>query len=298
MRAAAVNPADTLIRAGDVRFYDNHPRPIVPGMDASGVVDEIGPDTKTDFVVGDHVMAIVFPPDPTGGAYAEYLVLPAHRVIRAPSGTTYAAAATFGMNGLTARHALDSLRLPKGSTVAVTGAAGAVGSFVVSLAKRDGYRVIADARPADEELVRSCGADMVVARGDDVADRILAAAPSGVDGVLDTALMGSVLLPAIRDGGSMIPFRAIGERGMSGPSPTTGYESRSPMCASITTSATSSKRFAHWPIAACSKPVSPRSSRPIRPRTRTGCSRRAGRGAVPSSNSDHALEPVGYATRD
>ena len=217
VRAAAVNPADTLIRAGDVRFYDNHPRPIVPGMDASGVVDEIGPDTKTDFVVGDHVMAIVFPPEPTGGAYAEYLVLPAHRVIQAPSGTTYAEAATVGMNGLTARHALDSLRLPAGSTVAVTGAAGAVGSFVVSLAKRDGYRVIADARPADEELVRSCRADIVVARGGDVADRILAAAPSGVDGVLDTALMGSVLLPAIRDGGSMIPFRAIGERGMSGP---------------------------------------------------------------------------------
>ena len=74
------------------------------------------------------------------------------------------------MNGLTARFALDLMALQPGQVLAVTGAAGAFGGYVVQLAKADGLTVVADASEADEELVRGLGADVVVRRGDDVAD--------------------------------------------------------------------------------------------------------------------------------
>src|SRR5436853_148 len=81
--------------------------------------------------------------------------------------------------------------LQPGQTLAVTGAAGAYGGYLVQLAKVAGLRVVADASPADEALVRALGADVVVARGDDVADRFRTEVPDGVDGLADGALMGA-----------------------------------------------------------------------------------------------------------
>jgi NADPH:quinone reductase-like Zn-dependent oxidoreductase len=101
----------------------------------------------------------------THGAYAEHLVVPAESVARVPAGMSDVEAATLPMNGLTARMALDLLELPAGATVAVTGAAGAVGGYVVQLATADGFRVIADAADKDEQLVKDLGADVVLPRG-------------------------------------------------------------------------------------------------------------------------------------
>jgi NADPH:quinone reductase-like Zn-dependent oxidoreductase len=105
------------------------------------------------------------------------------------------------MNGLTARLALDLMQLRPGDTLAVTGAAGAFGGYMVQLGRADGLRVIADASPVDEALVRSLGADVVVRRGDDVAERIRAAVPGGVDGLSDGSVQKDLVLPAVRDGG-------------------------------------------------------------------------------------------------
>ena len=162
VHAAAVSPSDTLMRAGHVPLPGVKP-PYIPGQDAAGVVDEIGQGTVTGLRVGDRVMAAVMPIGPRGGAYAEHVVLPASWVTGAPAGASHAEAATLPMNGLTARLALDLLALSAGQTVAVTGAAGAFGGYLVQLAKADGLRVVADASPADEELVRALGADIVVA---------------------------------------------------------------------------------------------------------------------------------------
>ena len=85
------------------------------------------------------------------------------------------------MNGLTARMSLDLLELSPGQTIAVTGAAGAYGGYVIQLAKAEGFTVIADASENDERLVKSLGADIVVGRGDDVATRIREHFPDGVD---------------------------------------------------------------------------------------------------------------------
>ncbi|QRY45875.1 NADP-dependent oxidoreductase [Mycolicibacterium boenickei] len=229
VHAATVNPADVLLRVGDIddalRASTLSP-PYRPGMEVAGVVDEIGPDTSTDLVSGDRVMAIMMPIDDSGGAYAEYVVVDADQVTAAPTGSSHAEAATLPMNGLTARRALDVLNLAPGQTLAVTGAAGAVGGYVVQLAKADGLRVIADAAPADEHLVSVLGADEVVPRGNEVGQRIRRLHPDGVAAVVDAALQGDEVLPALRDGGQIAIVRRPGERGTSALHPERGITVR------------------------------------------------------------------------
>jgi NADPH:quinone reductase-like Zn-dependent oxidoreductase len=175
-------------------------------MDVAGVLDEIGTDVETDLALGDRVMAIVVPSGAHGG-YRESLVLPAASVVRAPKNATDVEAATLPMNGLTARVALGHLALEPGQVLAVTGAAGAFGGYVVQLAKADGLTVVADASEADEHLVRGLGADVVVRRGDDVAQRIREHYPAGVDGLADGAVLGDLVPPALRDGGRVATVR-------------------------------------------------------------------------------------------
>jgi NADPH:quinone reductase-like Zn-dependent oxidoreductase len=137
-------------------------------MDAAGEVVEVG-DGVEHLAVGDAAMAVVAP----HGAYREDKVLPADCVVRAPVGVGDVAAATLPMNGLTAYRAIDLMALLPGQVLTVTGAAGAVGGYVVQLAKAHGLTVVADAAEADEQLVYELGADIVVRRGDEVAARML-----------------------------------------------------------------------------------------------------------------------------
>lgn len=77
VHAAAVNPTDTYTRNGArAEQLAADPPPYIPGMDAAGVVDEIGPDVDTDLEIGDRAMAIVLPSG-SHGAYRESIVLPA-----------------------------------------------------------------------------------------------------------------------------------------------------------------------------------------------------------------------------
>ncbi len=218
VHAAAVNPTDTYTRNGaraeQLKQFDP---PYVPGMDVAGVLDQIGDGVATDLKVGDDVMAIVVPKGSHGG-YSEYVVVPAESVAAVPDGASYAEAATLPMNTLTARLALDLLAMQPGQTLLVTGAAGAFGGYTVELAKADGLRVIADASQADEALVTSLGADMVLRRGDDLATRVRKLIPEGVDAVADGALLNGLVLAAVRDGGGLAAVRGFGgetERGIN-----------------------------------------------------------------------------------
>jgi NADPH:quinone reductase-like Zn-dependent oxidoreductase len=161
-------------------------------------------------------MGIVIPSGAHGG-YRENLVLPGDSVVRVPAGTDAVAASTLPMNGLTARLALDLMALQPGQVLAVTGAAGAFGGYVVQLAKADGLTVVADASESDEALVRELGADVVVRRGDDVADRIREHFPEGVDGLADGSVQDALVLPAVKDGGAVATvrgYRGDGSRGL------------------------------------------------------------------------------------
>ncbi|MBO0837311.1 MAG: NADP-dependent oxidoreductase [Actinobacteria bacterium] len=218
--AAAVNPTDTGFRAG-FRGGRGLPEglkpPYVPGMDLAGVIDALGPDVS-GWAAGDRVMAAVSPWEPGGGAQAEYRVVGADQLARVPDGISLTAAATLPMNGMTTRTALDMLALPAGSVLAVTGAAGAVGGYAIQLGRHDGLQVVADAAPADEELVRGLGATHVVPRGDGFAAAVRSLYPSGADGLIDAALMGPPALAAIKDGGELIavrPFQGETERGIT-----------------------------------------------------------------------------------
>ena len=195
VRAAAVNPTDISLRQ---RGAEGLAPPWVPGMDAAGTVESVGPGVE-ELTAGDEVMAAVSPRRPEGGAQAELLVVPAASVVPIPAGATLEQAATLPMNGLTALRGLELLDLEPGATLAVTGGAGLLASYVIPIAKLRGLRVLADAGPADEELVRGFGADAVVPRGGEF--------PRGVDGVFDTALLGRALFPAIRAGGGLAYVR-------------------------------------------------------------------------------------------
>ncbi|MFC4017738.1 NADP-dependent oxidoreductase [Micromonospora sp. GCM10011542] len=207
VHAATVNPVDILIRTGRSAVRLRPGEPLIPGLDIAGVVDEIGAGTVTDLAIGYRVMAMVNPTRPAGGGYAELVVLAADQVTAAPAGASHAEAATLPMNGLTAMHALDQLAVPAGGTIAVTGAAGAVGGYAVQLARAAGLRVLADAAPRDEALVAALGADAVVARGEGLAARLRHLAPGGVDGIVDAASVGAPLLPAIRAAGRLATVR-------------------------------------------------------------------------------------------
>lgn len=113
------------------------------------------------------------------------------------------------MNGLTARRSLDLLNLAPGQTLAVTGAAGAYGGYVIQLAKSEGLTVIADATEKDEPLVKSLGADIAVRRGNDVASRIRKHFSDGVDGLADGAVLNELVIPAVRDGGVFTSVRGF-----------------------------------------------------------------------------------------
>ena len=208
VRAAAVNPTDALIRSGThvKMFGRTAPPPYVPGMDAAGVLLAIGEGVETDLKVGDDVMAFIAP-NGSYGAYSEMLAVPANSVVRMPKGMTYVEASTILMNAMTARLAINLLGLAPGSTVLISGAAGTFGGYAVELAKQDGLVVIADASEADEAAVKGFGADLVLRRGDDLAERVREHFPDGVDGAIDGALFNERLAPAVRDGGTVITLR-------------------------------------------------------------------------------------------
>src|SRR3974390_1530201 len=218
VHATTVNPTDVGVRNGmRAEQQKADPLPYVPGMEVAGIVDEVGSGVPDRLKVGDAVMAIVVPKG-SHGAYREQIVLDVRSVVRAPAGKTHPEAASLPMNGLTARQSLDLLKLSPGQVIAVTGAAGAYGGYVVQLATAQGLTVIADAFSKDEKLVESLGADIVVRRGEDVAARIRQHFPQGVDGLADGAVLNELVIPAVRDGGaftSVRGFKGTPQRGIN-----------------------------------------------------------------------------------
>ena len=114
VHAASINHADVSLRScgGFARLMGDRQPPFIPGLDAAGIVDEAGPDVDDRLSVGDRVVAFVSPMNRYGGAYAEYVAIPAASVVRAPSSVSLAAAATLLVNAVTARLALDLFDLP------------------------------------------------------------------------------------------------------------------------------------------------------------------------------------------
>lgn len=203
--AAAISPVCIAIRQ---MGSPDPSKPVTPGMDAAGIVDAVGPDV-TNVKVGDEVMAGVMPIRPEGGAQADYIVVPAVSVIQIPKGFSLSEASTLPMNGMTALLALELAALKPGQWYGVSGGAGLLASYAIPLAKAQGLKVIADAKPEEADLVRGYGADVVVERGEGFCAAVRREVPEGVDAMLDTAVLGEKVFPAIKDGGVYLSVRQV-----------------------------------------------------------------------------------------
>ncbi len=159
--------------------------PLVLGTDGSGTIAALGPGV-TGFRVGEPVYSYSWD-NPQGGFYAEYVAVPAERVGRIPHGMSLTDAGAIATTALTAQQGIDdALKLRRGETVLIHGAAGGVGTLAVQFAHLRGARILATVSAPDEiDLVRGLGADVVVdGRHDDLAAAARAFAPQGLDAVL------------------------------------------------------------------------------------------------------------------
>ena len=115
--AAAVHPADANIRSGLSTKYDPEGNPpsavYVVGWEVAGTIDEVGQEVRPELTLGAEVVAVTEPKLDLGGQ-AEYVVVPAEQVVRAPEGVDLTAASTLLMAALTAQMGLDALALPLG----------------------------------------------------------------------------------------------------------------------------------------------------------------------------------------
>ncbi|MFJ1702655.1 NADP-dependent oxidoreductase [Kitasatospora sp. NPDC088346] len=176
VRAAGVNPVDWKIRRG--LTGKGLELPAVLGVEASGVVEAVG-EGVTGFAVGDHVFGTAA----TGG-YAEHTLLVAAVSARKPAGVDFARAAALPVAAATGYDGVEHIGLKAGQTLLILGIAGGVGSAAAQIARERGIRVLGTASEANRAFVASLGATPV-RYGDGVLDRILLAAPQGVDGILD-----------------------------------------------------------------------------------------------------------------
>jgi NADPH2:quinone reductase len=188
----------TSVNRGEVRTAGRQPPGTVIGWDVAGTVAALG-EGVSEFDVGERVVAM----SPSGGAFAERVVVPAEWIAPLPSACDDVTAATLPVAGVTAVGILRLARVHAGDRVLVTGAAGGVGLFAVQLAVQAKATVTGQAGSEERAAtVRATGADALVHPGD--------GAP--VDGEFDVVLDGiggpmlGPLLDATATGGRVVVY--------------------------------------------------------------------------------------------
>jgi NADPH:quinone reductase-like Zn-dependent oxidoreductase len=180
VKAAGINPGEAMIRQGFL--HDRYPFafPFGEGSDLAGVVAEVGAGVP-DFAVGDEVLGFSF----TRSSHAEFVAVPAEQVTHKPAAVSWDVAGGLYVAGSTAYAAVRSVNLTPDDTVAISGAAGGVGTVAVQLAKRTGATVLGIAGPSNDDWLSAHGV-VPVNYGDGLAARLRAASPTGrVDAFLD-----------------------------------------------------------------------------------------------------------------
>jgi NADPH:quinone reductase len=189
--ACGVGFVDALVALG--RYQVKPPLPHIPGGEAAGLVAATGPAT-VGVAVGDRVVAQV------RGGFAQYAIAPASAVNRIPGNMSFAQAAGFRINYLTALHALrDRAHLSPNEKLLVIGAAGGVGLAAVQVGRMLGATVIAVASTPEKRAVAARhGADITLDREvEGWRDRLKAAVGGGIDVVFDP-VCGPLFQPAFR----------------------------------------------------------------------------------------------------
>lgn len=162
--ANSANPADWHLLRGKpffARFTSGFfkPKEKIAGADFAGIIVETGKDV-TSFKVGDKVFGETL----MGGAFAEYVNVPANVCGKVPNNVSVIQMASMPTAGLTALQALVTYgKITSGEKVLINGASGGVGHFAVQIAKAYGANVTAVCSSRNADFVKSLGADKVVA---------------------------------------------------------------------------------------------------------------------------------------
>ncbi|MFC7935966.1 NADP-dependent oxidoreductase [Streptomyces sp. NPDC101221] len=180
VRAAGVNPVDWRIREGQVLGAHPVELPSGVGIDAAGVVDEVG-EGVVGVEIGDRVFG------EGSSTYAEFAVLGAWA--RMPEGLSFEEAAGYPSVVETALRVVREVGVRPGQTLLVSGASGGVGSAVLQIARDRGIRVIGTAGTANQEYLRGLGA-LATTYGEGWVERVRGLGP--VDAALDLAGAGVV----------------------------------------------------------------------------------------------------------
>jgi NADPH:quinone reductase-like Zn-dependent oxidoreductase len=177
--AAAINPGEASIRKG--LLHERWPAtfPSGQGSDLAGVVSEVGEGVE-GVAVGDEVIGW----SDERSSQAEAVSLPADQVVPKPAKVPWEAAGSLYVVGTTAWATILSVGLKHGEVVAVSGAAGGVGSLTIQLARRLGATVLGIAGPGNADWLASMGVTPVV-YGGDLGDRLRTAATGGIDAFID-----------------------------------------------------------------------------------------------------------------
>ena len=188
VKAAGINPGEASIRAG--LLHDRWPAtfPSGQGSDLAGVVEEVGADVA-DVAVGDEVIGFTH----NRASHAELVAVEAHDLTPRPSAVPWEAAGALFVAGTTAYAAVRAVALSEGDVVAISGAAGGVGTLAVQLARNAGATVIGLASEDHHDWLREHGA-IPVTYGDGVAERIREAGGGRLDAFIDTFGSGYVEL--------------------------------------------------------------------------------------------------------
>ncbi|MGW1711890.1 NADP-dependent oxidoreductase [Streptomyces sp. NPDC002156] len=180
VRAAGINPFDAMIRSGVIRDLFPVDFPSGQGSDLAGVVTAVGAGTD-GLAVGDEVLGW----SPSGAAQATHVAVPAIHLVAKPPQVSWEVAGSLHMAGATAYAALRAVAPQPGETVAVSAAAGGVGSFLVQMLTGRGVRVLGIASSANSWWLQKHGV-VPVPYGDGLLERLeQAAGPGGIDAFID-----------------------------------------------------------------------------------------------------------------
>jgi len=179
VKAAAINPGEAAIRSG--ALADRFPAtfPSGEGSDLAGIVSVVG-DGVDEFTVGDHVLGFSF----RRSSHATYVSVPISQLIHKPAVLSWEVAGSLYVVGCTAYAAVRAVDAKEGQTIAVSAAAGGVGTVVVQLLVLRGSRVLGIASQANADWLRSHGV-APVSYGEGLAERLRAAAGGKIDGFID-----------------------------------------------------------------------------------------------------------------
>jgi NADPH:quinone reductase len=195
LRAAGVSTTDIAVMAGMLKDFVEHKFPLVPGIDASGVITRVGPGGN-GFREGDEVFGFVKRPVMGLGTWAERVALPVGGIKSKPASLSHQQAAVISHGALTAAAAMDAIGLGPGDRLALLGATGGVGSYATQLATAAGVQVTAITRGDYADYARSLGAvDVIDYTAADPVEVARERDPNGFDAMID--LVG---IPALSAG--------------------------------------------------------------------------------------------------